>query len=153
MTLKIFIPGLALHSQQYRAHKWYSMNNIKVLLGTKIFLFRKIIISFFSFFFFGQCLCKHPFGYSIFLKCKYVLCVKIKYLLNTFTLCLLSYEWILKCFFVAPVEAILHPLLAGDNENLKPHSSAKRNRWREFELKSDTNIHCCWHSRNKHRTT
>lgn len=76
--------------------------------------------------FFGQHLCKHPFSHSIFLKSKYVLCVKIKYLLNTFTLCLVSCERTLKCFFVSPVEAILHSLLAGDNENLKPHSSEKK---------------------------
>lgn len=126
MTRKIFILGLAVHSQQYRTHKWYAMNDIKILLSTKIFLLRKIaVLSFF--FFFCEYLCKHPFGYGIFLKCKYVLCVKIKYLLNIFTLCLLSFERILKCFFVAPVEAILRSLLSGDGENLKPHSSAKRN--------------------------
>lgn len=44
MTLKIFIPGLVMHFQQYRAHEWYSMNNIKIILSTKISLFGKMII-------------------------------------------------------------------------------------------------------------
>lgn len=74
-----------------------------------------------------------------------------KIFIEYFPLCLLSYEWILKCFFAAPVGAILHSLLAEDNENSVPHNSAKRNGWREFILKFSTSGHCCWHSRTKQR--
>lgn len=43
------------------------------------------------YFFFCQSLCKHPFGYSVYLWYKCVLCVKMEYLLNTFTSSLFSY--------------------------------------------------------------
>jgi len=91
ITLKIFIPVLAIHFQQYRAQERYSMSNIKILQSTKISLCR-IMIVLYLLFLLCQSLCKHPFGYSICLKDEYVLCVKIKYLVNIFTLCLLRVD-------------------------------------------------------------